>query len=97
MSSSEEEHELPSDGEEEEADQLTGLAAWEALGIKQELAQMCCDLKWTKPTKIQKLAIPVALDDKDVIGLAETGSGKTAAFALPGKRGKIKTEKGFVF
>lgn len=40
-------------------------------------------LKWKKPSKIQREAIPVALQGKDVIGLAETGSGKTGAFALP--------------
>lgn len=35
------------------------------------------------PSKIQREAIPVALKGNDIIGLAETGSGKTAAFALP--------------
>jgi len=84
MSSSEEEN-IPSDAEQVESDEeeLEGIQAWQALGIKDELAQMCIDLKWTKPTKIQKGAIPVAIEGKDVIGLAETGSGKTAAFALP--------------
>lgn len=40
-------------------------------------------MKWTKPSKIQKEALPVAIQGKDVIGLAETGSGKTGAFAIP--------------
>jgi len=40
-------------------------------------------LKWTAPTPIQKEAIPVCLQGRDVIGLAETGSGKTGAFTLP--------------
>lgn len=40
-------------------------------------------MKWKAPTKIQRESIPVALQGKDVIGLAETGSGKTAAFMLP--------------
>lgn len=47
------------------------------------LCTACEQLKWKEPSKIQKEAIPVALQGKDVIGLAETGSGKTAAFALP--------------
>ncbi|MCP4357140.1 MAG: DEAD/DEAH box helicase, partial [Chloroflexi bacterium] len=38
---------------------------------------------FTEPTPIQKQAIPVVLQGKDVLGLAQTGTGKTAAFALP--------------
>lgn len=40
-------------------------------------------MKWIKPSKIQKEALPVAIQGKDIIGLAETGSGKTGAFAIP--------------
>ena len=35
------------------------------------------------PTPIQEEAIPVALDGKDLLGIAQTGTGKTAAFAIP--------------
>lgn len=38
---------------------------------------------FTEPTPIQEQAIPVVLEGKDVLGLAQTGTGKTAAFALP--------------
>ena len=38
---------------------------------------------YTKPTPIQQQAIPVAIEGRDVMGLAQTGTGKTAAFALP--------------
>ncbi|MBT3178238.1 MAG: DEAD/DEAH box helicase [Desulfobacula sp.] len=38
---------------------------------------------YTTPTPIQKEAIPSILDGKDVFGLAQTGTGKTAAFVLP--------------
>lgn len=47
------------------------------------LCETCETLKWKTPTKIQKEAIPIALQGKDIIGLAETGSGKTGAFAIP--------------
>ena len=52
-------------------------------GIVDVLCQTCESLKWKAPTKIQKEAIPLTLQGRDVIGLAETGSGKTGAFALP--------------
>jgi ATP-dependent RNA helicase DeaD len=38
---------------------------------------------WPTPTPIQELAMPELLDGKDVVGLAQTGSGKTAAFSIP--------------
>uniref|UniRef100_A0AAQ4PUE3 RNA helicase n=1 Tax=Gasterosteus aculeatus aculeatus TaxID=481459 RepID=A0AAQ4PUE3_GASAC len=53
------------------------------LGVTEVLCQACDLLGWKTPTKIQLEAIPVALQGKDIIGLAETGSGKTGAFALP--------------
>lgn len=56
---------------------------WQDLGLTDVLCKACEQLKWAKPSKIQRESIPVALQGKDVIGLAETGSGKTAAFALP--------------
>ncbi|XP_072396070.1 ATP-dependent RNA helicase DDX47 [Diabrotica undecimpunctata] len=56
---------------------------WKDLGLVDALCKACEQLKWKEPSNIQKEAIPVALQGKDIIGLAETGSGKTAAFALP--------------
>ncbi|XP_019932811.3 ATP-dependent RNA helicase DDX47 [Aedes albopictus] len=56
---------------------------WEDMGLIDTLCEACRALKWKAPSKIQKEAIPLALQGKDVIGLAETGSGKTGAFALP--------------
>ncbi|XP_055715437.1 ATP-dependent RNA helicase DDX47 [Phlebotomus papatasi] len=56
---------------------------WQDLGLNDVLCEACAELKWKAPSKIQREAIPLALQGKDVIGLAETGSGKTAAFALP--------------
>jgi len=53
------------------------------LGLIDILAESCLTVGWKKPSRIQEEAIPVALQGRDVIGLAETGSGKTGAFALP--------------
>jgi len=58
-------------------------ATFKGLGVCDELCQACADVGWVKPTEIQRESIPWALQGRDIIGLAETGSGKTAAFALP--------------
>ena len=53
------------------------------LGLTDALARKCESLNFTDPTPIQKQAIPVILKGSDLIGCAETGTGKTAAFLLP--------------
>ncbi|WP_066218298.1 DEAD/DEAH box helicase [Formosa haliotis] len=54
------------------------------LGLNEDLLQSLADLKLTVPTDIQTKTIPLILKDtKDVVALAQTGSGKTAAFGLP--------------
>lgn len=58
-------------------------ATFESLGIIPQLVSSCETLGFKKPTGIQAQSIPHALAGKDIIGLAQTGSGKTAAFALP--------------
>ncbi|CAG8489653.1 5438_t:CDS:2 [Scutellospora calospora] len=59
------------------------VTTFKSLGIIEPLCQACEQLKYKTPTEIQTEAIPWALEGRDIIGLAQTGSGKTAAFALP--------------
>ncbi|MGE3829913.1 MAG: DEAD/DEAH box helicase [Parvibaculaceae bacterium] len=53
------------------------------LGLSQKVLEAVTAAGFTTPTPIQYRAIPPALARKDVLGLAQTGSGKTAAFVLP--------------
>ena len=53
------------------------------LGLQPALVSRCESLGYDEPTPIQKQAIPVILSGSDLIGCAETGTGKTAAFLLP--------------
>ncbi len=53
------------------------------LGLNPLLVQAVSDLGYTIPTTIQEKTIPLLLDGQDVIAQAQTGTGKTAAFALP--------------
>ncbi|HHN73127.1 MAG TPA: DEAD/DEAH box helicase [Thermopetrobacter sp.] len=56
---------------------------FEELGLSEKVLKAVADAGYVEPTEIQKQAIPPALAGKDVLGLAQTGSGKTAAFVLP--------------
>ncbi|KAF8317366.1 DEAD-domain-containing protein [Clavulina sp. PMI_390] len=58
-------------------------ATFESLDLIQPLQDAVAEMKWKSPSEIQTKAIPYALKGRDIIGVAETGSGKTAAFALP--------------
>src|SRR5215212_10240786 len=53
------------------------------IGLSPELLQAVLDAGYTNPTPIQQKAIPVVASGRDVLGCAQTGTGKTAAFALP--------------
>ncbi|MFZ2910506.1 MAG: DEAD/DEAH box helicase, partial [Candidatus Desulfobacillus denitrificans] len=56
---------------------------FEELGLLPELLKAVAEAGYTEPTPIQAQAIPVVLDGKDVMGGAQTGTGKTAGFVLP--------------
>ena len=53
------------------------------LGLIPEILQAVTDAGYTEPTPIQRQAIPVVLAGHDVMGGAQTGTGKTAGFTLP--------------
>ena len=57
--------------------------AFEELGLGPELLHTLTSLGYEEPTPIQAMAIPHLLEGRDLLGLAATGTGKTAAFALP--------------
>ncbi len=74
------------------------------MGLPTLLVKRLAVLGFAEPTPIQSHAIPHALDGKDVMGLAQTGTGKTAAFGLPlvaqmlafGSKPERKTVRGLV-
>ena len=57
--------------------------SFQTLGLGPKLLQTIADAGYTAPTPIQLAAIPPVLTGRDLIGIAQTGTGKTAAFALP--------------
>jgi len=62
-------------------------------GISDTILKSLSDMGFEEPTPIQKIAIPPVMEGKDIVGQAQTGTGKTAAFGIPivekGKRGKF--------
>lgn len=53
------------------------------LNISEPILKALANKKYVSPTDIQERAIPVALNGRDLLGIAQTGTGKTAAFAIP--------------
>ncbi|XP_061178453.1 probable ATP-dependent RNA helicase DDX56 [Saccostrea echinata] len=53
------------------------------MGLDDRLLKAISHLGWSEPTPIQEKAIPLALEGKDILARARTGSGKTAAFCIP--------------
>jgi ATP-dependent RNA helicase RhlE len=57
--------------------------SFDNLGLEPRLLQAVAAMGYTRPTPIQRDAIPYVLEGRDVVGCAQTGTGKTAAFVLP--------------
>jgi ATP-dependent RNA helicase DeaD len=60
-----------------------GVTSFADLGLRPELLNALSELGYEEPTPIQREAIPPLLEGRDLVGQAATGTGKTAAFALP--------------
>ena len=58
-------------------------ASFEGLGIAPKLLEILAHNKFTTPTPIQLQSIPIGIEGKDVMGIAQTGTGKTLAFGIP--------------
>lgn len=59
------------------------LRNWEESGINSKLVDILYSLSFSQPTPIQRASIPIALAEQDILGIAETGSGKTVAYIVP--------------
>src|SRR5215813_13365479 len=57
--------------------------SFDKLGLSPELLRAVAEQGYTAPTPIQSQAIPVVLSGRDLLGAAQTGTGKTAGFTLP--------------
>ncbi|WPH03629.1 Pre-mRNA-splicing ATP-dependent RNA helicase prp28 [Acrodontium crateriforme] len=59
------------------------MRSWNESGLPKRLLEIVDEVGYKEPSAVQRAAIPVALQSRDLIGVAVTGSGKTAAFLLP--------------
>ena len=59
------------------------MKSFESFELPEALVHKLLHLGFKKPTPIQEKSIPVALQGKDILGSAQTGTGKTAAFGIP--------------
>src|SRR3989338_2459589 len=66
--------------------------AFYGLGIAPAMLEIFERLRFTTPTPIQRQSIPIAIEGKDVVGIAQTGTGKTLAFGIPMLQRLAKTK-----
>ncbi|KAF2454798.1 pre-mRNA-splicing ATP-dependent RNA helicase prp28 [Lineolata rhizophorae] len=59
------------------------MRSWDESGLPKRLMEIVDSVGYVEPTPVQRACIPIALQSRDLIGVAVTGSGKTAAFLLP--------------
>jgi len=59
------------------------LTSFQSFGLAEPIARALAEENYATPTPIQAQTVPLALSGRDIVGIAQTGTGKTAAFALP--------------
>ena len=69
--------------QETDDDAIITKSTFASLGVCEPLCQSIASLNWEYASRIQKESLPASLKGRDIIGLAETGSGKTGAFSIP--------------
>ena len=62
---------------------MSGNVDFESLNLCQPLLKALDEIGYVTPTPIQEQAIPLLIEGNDMLGCAQTGTGKTAAFSLP--------------
>lgn len=67
---------------------------FEGFGLSPALSKSLARMKYTTPTPIQEKAIPLALQGRDILGSAQTGTGKTAAFSIPLVEALLRSPRG---
>lgn len=65
------------------AESSSAVKQWSEFGLDGRLLKAISKSGWAAPTLVQSQAIPLALEGKDILAKARTGSGKTGAFAVP--------------
>ncbi|CAG8744136.1 14879_t:CDS:2, partial [Racocetra fulgida] len=59
------------------------IRSWSEPGLSERILEILANIGYKEPTPIQRQAIPIGLQNRDIIGIAETGTGKTASFVIP--------------
>lgn len=74
-------------------DESIDMKNFDGLGLHSVLQNSLKHMNYTTPTPIQAQAIPIALEGRDILGSAQTGTGKTAAFAIPLVQALLEDER----
>ncbi|MFT8245434.1 DEAD/DEAH box helicase [Roseomonas sp. BN140053] len=88
--------------EDEEEPELEPVVGFDSLGLGEPILRAIAEAGYVTPTPIQEQAIPVVLMGRDVLGCAQTGTGKTAGFTLPmldilaGSRAKARMPRSLI-